>query len=281
MLGDKRKRMVIHLLLHIVLILVAITCILPFVSMISSSFKTKTDVLAIPPRLIPSPFTTENYQRLFSAIPFLRQMVNTFFVTTVIVLGQLLFSSMGAYAFARLKFRGRETLFLLFLASMLVPGVVTLIPNFILIREFGWINSFMGLIGPYILGSGFATFFLRQFMLGIPSELEDAANMDGAGHFTIFTRIILPLVRPALAVLGIFGFVAFWNDFLWPLVVINSDEMKVVTVGIASLAEGPYATDWGVLMAGGMLTILPLILAFLFAQRQFIEAIATSGAVKG
>jgi multiple sugar transport system permease protein len=208
-------------------------------------------------------------------------MANTLFVTVVIVLGQLLFSSMGAYAFARLQFRGRDVLFLVFLASMLVPSAVTLIPMFILVRELGWVNNLMGLIAPYVLGSGFATFFLRQFMLGIPTELEDAARMDGAGHFTIFTRIIIPLVRPALAVLGIFGFVFFWNDFLWPLIVINSDTLKVITVGIASLAQGPFATDWGVLMAGAVLSILPLVLAFLFAQRQFIEAIAMSGSLKG
>ncbi len=270
-----------RVLIHAVLILVALTCLVPFFWMLSTSFKLREDIFVAPPQWLPSPFTTANYLNLVEYIPFVRQFLNTLLVTSVIVVGQLIFSSMGAYAFARLRFRGREQLFLLFLSSMLVPGAVTLIPTFILIRQFGWINSYMGLIAPYVLGSAFATFFLRQFMLNVSTDLEDAARIDGAGHYVIFTKIILPLVRPALAVLAIFGFVFFWNDFLWPLVVINSDQMKVLTVGVATLAQGPHGTDWGVLMAGAVVSTLPLVLAFLVAQRQFIEAISLTGSVKG
>ena len=264
-------------LVHAVLILGAIISLIPFIWMVVSSFKLPAEILSSSPSWVPNPPTWRNYELLFTYIPFLRQFFNTVFTTTIIVLGQLLFSSMGAYAFARLRFPGRDTLFLVFLVTLMVPSVVTLIPAFIVVRNLGWVNSYMAIIGPVVLGSAFATFLLRQFMLTIPAELEDAAKIDGAGHFTIFWRIILPLVRPALAVVGIFAFVAFWNDFLWPLVVINSEELKVLTTGIGGLASGPYGTDWGVLMAGSTLTVLPLIVVFLAMQRHVIEGVAITG----
>jgi multiple sugar transport system permease protein len=265
------------LLLHATLTLVALTTLMPFVWMVSTSFKTAPDIFAQPPQLLPPVFTLSNYERLFALVPFARQFFNTLFTTSIIVAGQLLFSSMAAYAFSRLRFPGRDLLFLVLLATLMVPTVVTLIPAFIIVREFGWINSYMALIGPSALGSAFATFLLRQFMLSIPVELEEAAKIDGAGHATIFFTIILPLVRPALAVVGLFSFIAFWNDFLWPLVVINSDSLKVLTVGIASLAFGAHGTDWGVLMAGSVLTVLPLIVVFALAQRQIVEGVVTTG----
>ena len=266
-----------RLLLHFVLISVAIICVVPFLWMFSTSFKLQQNVFIYPPQWFPQPFTLEGYEALFTLIPFARQFLNTLFVCFVIIAGQLLFSSMGAYAFARLRFPGRDVLFLMFLATMMVPGAVTLIPTFIVIRQFGWVNTYMALIGPYVLGSAFATFFLRQFMLTIPSELEEAARIDGASHFTIFTRLIIPLIRPALSVLAVFGFVFFWNDFLWPLIVVNSDDLKVVTVGVATLSRGYYGTRWNVLMAGASLTILPLITAYFLAQKQFVEGIVITG----
>jgi len=264
-------------LVHTALIIGSASALMPLFWMISISFKLPQDIFTMPPSWLPETVTFENYQKLFSSIPFARQFLNTLGVTTVIVAGQLLFSSMGAYAFARMRFPGREHLFMVFLATMMVPQVVTLIPTFIIIRTFGWVNHYMGLIAPYALGSAVATFMLRQFMLTIPVELEEAARMDGAGHLTIFFRIILPLVRPALAVVGVFAFVFFWNDFLWPQVVINSEQMKTLTVGIAGLASSVYGTDWGVLMAGATLTVLPLIVVFLVAQRYFIEGIQITG----
>lgn len=266
-----------YLLLHVILISVGIICVVPFIWMFTTSFKLQQNVFIYPPQWIPQPFTLEAYDTLFTAIPFGRQFLNTLFVCVVIIAGQLLFSSMGAYAFARLRFPGRDTLFLFFLATMMVPSAVTLIPTFIVIRQFGWINTYMAIIGPYVLGSAFATFFLRQFMLTIPVELEEAARIDGASHFMIFTRIILPLIRPALAVLAVFGFVFFWNDFLWPLIAINSDDLKVVTVGIATLSRGYFGTQWTVLMAGATLTVLPLIIAYFMAQKQFVEGIVITG----
>ena len=273
----RARRLIGTIVLHAVLLLGAASALLPFFWMVATSLKVPEQMFTMPPQWIPEPFTLRNYEQLFTLIPFARQFFNTLFVTVLIVAGQLLFSSMGAYAFARLKFPGREPLFLLFLATLMVPTVVTLIPQFILVREFGWINTYMALIGPYALGSAFATFLLRQFMLTIPEELEEAAKIDGAGHVTIFTSVILPLVRPALAVVGVFSFIYFWNDFLWPLVAINSEAMKVLTVGIATLASSHYGTDWGVLMAGSVLTVLPLVIVFFLAQRQIVEGIATTG----
>jgi len=271
------RRIVSAIVVHGLLLAGAFMALLPFFWMVITSLKVPEDMFTMPPDWIPNPITFDAYERLFSLIPFARQFLNTLFVTVVIVLGQLLFSSMGAYAFARLRFPFREQLFLLFLATLMVPTVVTLIPTFIIIREFGWINTYMALIAPAALGSAFATFLLRQFMLTIPEELEEAAKLDGAGHPTIFFRIILPLVRPALAVVAVFAFIYFWNDFLWPLVAINSESMKVLTVGIATLAASHYGTDWGVLMAGSVLTVLPLVVVFFLAQRQIVEGIASTG----
>ncbi len=265
------------LLLHAVLIAVGVICVVPFIWMFTTSFKLQQNVFIYPPQWIPQPFTLDAYDTLFTAIPFARQLFNTLFVCVVILAGQLLFSSMGAYAFARLHFPGRDLLFLFFLSTMMVPSAVTLIPTFIEIRFLGWVNTYMAIIGPPVLGSAFATFFLRQFMLTIPLELEEAARIDGASYFVIYARIILPLIRPALAVLAVFGFVFFWNDFLWPLIVTNSADLKVVTVGIAGLAQGYYGTQWTVLMAGATLTVLPLIVAYFMAQKQFVEGIVISG----
>ena len=271
------RRILSAIVVHGLLLAGSFMALLPFFWMVITSLKSPEDMFTMPPEWIPNPITFDAYERLFSLIPFARQFFNTLFVTVVIVLGQLLFSSMGAYAFARLRFPFREQLFLLFLATLMVPTVVTLIPTFIIIREFGWINTYMALIAPAALGSAFATFLLRQFMLTIPEELEEAAKLDGAGHPTIFFRIILPLVRPALAVVAVFAFIYFWNDFLWPLVAINSESMKVLTVGIATLAASHYGTDWGVLMAGSVLTVLPLVVVFFLAQRQIVEGIASTG----
>lgn len=264
-------------LVHTGLIVGALSALIPLIWMISTSFKSADAIFSVPPQWIPDPVTTENYQKLFTSVPFARQFLNTLFVATTVVAGQLLFSSMAAYAFARLRFPGRNVLFFAFLATLMVPHVATMIPSFILVRELGWVNNYLGLIGPFLLGSAIATFLIRQFMLTIPVELEEAARMDGAGHIKIFFLIIIPLSIPALAVVGLFAFVFFWNDFLWPLIVINSESMKTLSVSIAGLAQNVYGVDWGVLMAGSTLTVLPLIAVFLIAQKYFLSGIQISG----
>lgn len=271
------RKIVRDLMVHAVLIAGSFTCLLPFYWMIITSLKPRNATFDIPPSWIPDPATLDNYDRLFTYIPFWQQFANTLLVCTVIVVGQVIFSSMGGYAFARLHFPGRDTIFLVYLATMMVPSAVTLIPTYVVVREFGWVNELMGLVAPYVLGSAFATFLVRQFMMTIPKELEEAARIDGAGYYTIYWRIMLPQIRPALATLVIFAFVFFWNDFLWPLVVINSEEKKTLTVGIAGLAQSYFGTDYGALMAGATLSVIPLIALFFFAQREFIEGISLTG----
>lgn len=203
--------------------------------------------------------------------------MNSLIVCIVVVAGQLLFNSMAAYAFARLKWPGREKLFLLFLATLMIPGQVTLIPNYIIIRFFGWVNSLSALIVPPIMFSAFGIFLMRQFFMSIPNELEDAAKIDGANHLHIFLRIMLPLVKPALISFGIFALVYFWNDFTWPLIVLNSKDMKTLTVAVATMATSAYFTDWVSLMAGATLSVIPLLVLFFIAQREFVEGIVMTG----
>lgn len=271
------RRQLNTILVHFGLLVGSASALLPLFWMISTSFKTPEVIFLTPPSWIPDPITFENYRKLFSALPFARQFLNTLFVAATIVAGQLLFSSMAAYAFARMRFPGRNALFMSFLGTLMVPHVATMIPSFIIIRELGWVNNFFGLIGPFFLGSAIATFLIRQFMLTIPVELEEAARMDGAGHIKIFLFVIIPLSTPVLSVVGLFSFVFFWNDFLWPLIVINSEEMKTLSVSIASFSQNVYGIDWGVLMAGSTLTVFPLVAVFLVAQKYFLSGIQISG----
>ena len=199
-------------------------------------------------------------------------------MTAGIVLGQVLLSSLAAYAFARLKFPGRVALFLVFLATMMVPFYVTLIPSYLIIDRLGWIDSYAALIVPRMV-SAFGIFLLRQYYQGIPRELDEAAMIDGASRLGIWWRIILPLSGPGLATLGIFAFMFAWNDFLWPLVVINDPNMRTVQLGLA-MFQGRYGTQWTLLMAGTVTATLPTLIVFLFGQRWFIQSVAQSG-VKG
>lgn len=264
-------------LAYLGLCLIAIISLFPLYWTVATSFKTKGHIFVIPPEWIPNPVSLEGYRLLFTQMPFWRNFGNTVLVCTVVVIGQLFFNSMGAYAFARLKFPGRDKLFMLWLVTMMVPGQVTMIPLFIICRIFGWINTYWALIVPFMLFSAYGTFLMRQFFMTIPDELEDAARMDGAGYFRIFFSLMLPLVRPALATFGVFAFVYFWNDFTWPLIVINSNNMKVLTVAIATQANSGYFTDWSMLMAGATLSILPLMILFFLAQRQIVEGIVMTG----
>jgi multiple sugar transport system permease protein len=273
----KRANQLIQLLLHLFLIAVALASLVPFLWMLSTSFKEFGKIFIFPPEWIPNPFVVESYVKLFTLIPFFQFLWNTIFITVTVTTGQLIFSSMGAYAFARLKFPGRDLLFLAYLGTMMVPSQVTMIPSYILMSKLHWVDTYHALIIPHILGSAFATFLLRQFFMTIPRELEDAAYMDGCNRVGIYWRIILPLSKPALATLGVFVFLFMWNDFMWPLVVTNSDKIKTLTVGLATLSVGYFGTDWPTLMAGSVLSILPILILFLFLQRYFIEGITLTG----
>ncbi|KQW80033.1 sugar ABC transporter permease [Devosia sp. Root413D1] len=264
--------------LFVVLLIGALLMSGPFVWMIATSFKPAADVFQFPPTLFTADPQVENYVRIFSTIPFGRAMANSLVVSVLVTLLQLITCSMAAYAFACLRFRGREVLFLIYLAALMVPSQVTLIPNFILIKSLGWIDTYQGLILPYAFSS-FGTFLLRQYLKSIPAELLEAARIDGASHAQIYLTIVLPLAKPALGALAIFTFVAQWNNFLWPLITTTKPDMQVAIVALATL-QGQYNTDWPLLMTGSVIAIVPVLLVFVFGNRAFIAGL-TTGAFGG
>jgi multiple sugar transport system permease protein len=261
--------------LHVVVYAMAIATLLPFLWMVLTSFKGMGEIFTFPPTWWPQDFTFENYRDAFTAAPFGRFYFNSLFVAITVTLGQLVTCSMAAYAFARMEFWGRDVLFYLFLGTMMVPAHVTMIPSFMILHWMGLIDTYGALILPG-LASAFGTFLLRQFFLSMPKELEESAFIDGCGRFRVLWQIIVPLARPALATLAIFTFMGVFNDFLWALVVINSQELFTVQLGL-SIFRDRFATEWGSLMAGSVVATLPILIVFFFAQKHFIQGIALSG----
>ena len=249
--------------------------LLPFVWMVSTSLKAPADVFVYPPQWLPNPVRWSNYADVMHVLPFGRYVLNTTLVATSVTALHLLVSSLAAYAFARLRFPGRNRLFLAYLATLMVPGQVTLIPNFLIVKYLGWIDTYQALIVPQAF-SAFGTFLLRQFFLTIPRELEDAARIDGASALGVYWRIILPLSGPALATLGVFTFTAQWNNFLWPLIVINDEQLRTLTVGLRALV-GQFTVQYQLLMAGSVIALVPMLVVFLLAQRFFVRGIALTG----
>lgn len=264
---------------YLVLALGSIIMILPFLWMVSTSLKANSDVFIFPPKWIPQPVVWSNYLNVWKAAPFGLFFLNTIKITVFVCAGRLLISSMAAYAFSRLRFPGRNALFLVYLATMMVPYQVTLIPTFIIMRELNWMDTHLALIVPGLF-SAFGVFLLRQFFQGIPKELEEAARIDGASYIGIYWRLILPLAVPALTALAIFTFLGSWNDFMAPLVYLNTLNKFTIALGLASL-QGMHETDWPLLMTGAVLSLLPILIVFFFAQKRFIEGITLQGSMKG
>jgi len=264
-----------RILAHALLLTGGVVMVVPFLWMVSTSLKEPGQVFAYPPQWIPDPIVWQNYVEAVTIMPFGRFFVNSLIQATGVTALQLLTASLAAFAFARLRFKGRDALFLLYLATMMIPFPVTLIPNFIIIRLLGWVDTFRALILPPSF-SPFSTFLLRQFFLTIPLELDDAARIDGASSFHIWWRIALPLSKPALATLAIFTFMGQWNNFLWPLVVTNSVEMRTLPVGL-SYFQSRYAIQWHLLMAGATIALVPVLVIFLLGQRYFIRGITLTG----
>lgn len=252
-----------------------VVVVLPFFYMIASSLETTEQIGQLTPQFIPNPVQWVNYRDVWEQLPVGRFFANSLIVAGTITAGQLITASMAAYAFSRLRFRGRSALFTVYLATLIIPFQVTLIPNYILIHYLGWHNTYQGMIVPFI-SSVFSTFLLRQFFLTIPADLEEAALLDGAGHFTIYSRIVLPLARPALAALVIFAFLGSWNNFLWPLVVVDTESLKTLPLGIIEF-EGEYTVRWNLLMAGASLSLIPVLAVYLVAQRWIVQGIALTG----
>lgn len=250
----------------------------PFAWMVSTSLKADLGVFATPPQLIPKPFKPDNYSRVVHVFPVWRFLINSAVVAVISTALQVSTSAAAAYAFARLRFRGANLLFLLYLATLMVPFQVTIVPLFIEMKYLHFVNTYPGLILPTI-ASAFGTFLLRQAFLSLPKDLEEAAFVDGASYWTVFTRIVLPLAKPALATFGIFSFMASWNSFLWPLVIVSSQKLMTLPLGLANL-QGEHITAWNLVMAGTTISVVPIVLVYLLAQKHIVRGVVLSG-VKG
>lgn len=263
---------------YLFLSITALIMVYPFLFMFSTSLKDTLSIYSSALQLIPANPSIDNYLYIITELPFLRWVLNTFVVASTVTLIKLLIDSMAGYAFARRKFFGRDTLFAVILSTLMIPVAVTIIPTFLLIKKMGFYDNYLGLILPP-LALPIGIFLMRQFMASIPSELEDAARIDGCNEFQIYSQIILPLSKPALAVLGIFTFMNQWVSFLWPVIVTNSMTMRTLTVGI-SVLKAQWVSNWGVIMAASFGSFFPVLIVFLFFQQYFVKGL-TVGAVKG
>ena len=274
MLGKRSRfgQFWIYLVVTIALVLV----ITPFAWMVLGSFKSEGELRQVPPTWWPNAASLDNYTLLFAKLDFATYFANSVIVAVVVTAGTLIFCSMLGYALAMLEFPGKRALLLLVLATLMIPGVVTFVPLFVLVANAGLIDTLPGLILPF-LAAPFGVFLMRQFISGLPPDLLDAGRVDGAGELRIFFRIILPLCGPALATLGILTFLGSWNSFLWPLVVAQTEGTYTLPVALALYSIGQNSTQYGLLMAGACVVVLPLLVVFLMFQRHVIEGIATTG----
>lgn len=261
---------------YLFLALVAASMILPFLYMVSTAFKLPGDIYEIPMRWIPRPTTWENFGKAFTQVDLLRGGLNTLFIAVPSTLGGLITAAFAGYAFAKMQFPGRDKIFAALLATMMLPGIVMLIPQFVMFAKIGWVDTYLPLIVPGAMGSAFAIFMMRQFFMGIPDELIEAATLDGCNPFQTFTRIVFPLAGPALATLAIFGFKGAWNDYFGPLIYINSPEKFNIQQMIAA-TQNAYSGEPAVLMAAALVAMLPLVILFFVAQRYFVEGVASTG----
>lgn len=262
--------------LFFVLFLGMLLMVGPFVWMLLGAFKTNADFIRTTPTLLPEKWTLDNFSRLFSKQDFLRYFLNSAGIALVVTAANLLFCSMAGYALAKLRFAGHRPLMGLVLATLMVPGSVTLIPLFVLMSKLGLVNTYAAVTVPFLAGA-FGVFLMRQFMFSVPDDLIDAARIDGAGEWRIFVRIVLPLLKPALAALAVFQFLATWNNFLWPLVALTDQSKYTLPVALATFAIGQNKADYGLLMTGSLVLVLPVIVLFVLLQRHFTQSIAMTG----
>ena len=267
-----------HLIVYLILIMGIVVTILPFAWMVLTSLKGQTEAIRVPPVIFPEVLRFENYAKVFEKIPFARMYMNTIINAVVVVIMQLLLCSMSAYAFGRIKFPGRNVIFGILLAVLMVPSSFFILPQYLIIQKMGLLNTIPALFIPNLF-SAFGTFLLRQFFMALPDEIEDAARLDGCNHFMIYSRIMLPLIRSGLVALGILTLRFAWNDLMWPLIVNTSTEKMTLSAGL-SFMQGQYATDYPTMMAGAVMAVLPLLILFAIFQKQFIEGVAMSG-IKG
>lgn len=263
-------------LYFLAMLVVTLLILLPILIIVFTAFKPVAEVNAFPPSLVPGAWTLDNFERIFTDLPFARLIVNSFVFAGGVTICALVFDSLAAYVLARIDFRGSRVLLVVIVASLMIPFQATLIPIYQLVSDFGWVNTFWGLIIPRA-ADAFGIFFLRQFFLSLPRDLDNAARIDGASEFRIFRSVVLPNAVPALLTLGIYTFVNNWNDLLWPLVFTTEQEMGTITSGLTLLTGPSGIIPYGVMMAGSLIAVVPLAIIFLFVQRRFIESVASTG----
>ncbi|MGI6209714.1 MAG: carbohydrate ABC transporter permease [Anaerolineae bacterium] len=273
------RRVLKPVVVHGFLIAASLVMALPFIWMVLSSLKAQPEIFIFPPRWLPRTPLWSNYIEVTRAMPFTWFTYNSLKIAFLNVIGQVLSASLAAYAFARLRFPGREAMFLTWLGCMMIPGQVTLIPQFILFRSFGWLDTHLPLVIPSFFGSAFGTFLLRQFFMTIPMELEDAAIVDGCSRFRIYWNIMMPLAKPALATLAVFTFMGSWNNLLGPVIYLTTYKKLTLPVGLAFF-RGQYGTEWALLMAGATISVIPIIILYMVAQQYFVQGVVMSG-IKG
>ncbi|BBI31732.1 carbohydrate ABC transporter permease [Cohnella abietis] len=270
-----RGSLIKNALTHLFLIVASITLIFPFLWMLSGGFKDSLEVVKMPPQLLPSQWNFDNFIQIEKFFPLYRFLFNSVVIAIVTTVLQLLICAMAAYVFAKITFKGRQAIFVVFLTTMMIPAQVTLVPLFILFSQTNLIDTYAGLILPGIF-SAYGTFLLRQNIMTIPNELLEAAFIDGASYYRVFGSIIMPLIKPTLAALTIFAFMSSWNSFLWPLIATNSKELMTLPLGLSKL-QGKWSTEWNLLMAGNVISFLPIFAVYLFAQRYFIKGMTMTG----
>ncbi len=263
---------------HSFLLVMAVVVGLPFIWMLSTAFKSPTEVNIFPPIWIPETLRWDNFATAWASAPFGQFYVNSIIVTVWGVVMEVIIAALTAYAFARIDIPGRNVLFMILLAAMMIPGQMALIPNYVTLKHLGWINQYAGIVVPHV-SSVFGAFLLRQSFLSIPGELFDAATMDGAGHLRCLRSLALPLARPVVATLGLYLFIAKWNDYLWPLIITNTQDMRTLPVGLVMVKNAEYLIGPEHLMAATLFVLVPVLVVFFMAQRQLIEGIA-AGALK-
>lgn len=278
--GRQFRRLLRSTVIHLLLAAGGIVWIVPFVWMVSTSFKHLSQVFVYPPEFIPNPWIWTNYPKAVASGPFLNWVFNSFRIAILVTVGQLFTCSLAGYAFARLRFPGRDAMFLIYLATMMVPAHVTIIPVFVMMNRLRWVDTPLPLIIP-ALTSAWGTFLFRQFYLTLPSELEDAAKIDGCSYFRIYTQILGPLTKPVFAILAVFTFMGQWNDLFGPLIYLQTKTAKTLTVGLLQFrADYQGLNQWGIMMAGLTLSVLPILILFVVAQKYFVQGIALTG-IKG
>lgn len=276
----KNKKRFTTAIVYLLLIAGSVLCLMPLFWMLRSSLMTNVEIFMVPIRWLPEVFQWENYRDVFETLPFLKYYANSLTLVVFVVSGAVLTSSLCAYGLSRINWAGKKIVFTCIMGSMMLPVAVTIIPTFLMFRRIGLTNSLIPLIIPAWLGGGaFYIFLLRQFFLSIPKDLDEAARIDGATHLQIYSKIILPLTKPALVVVGMFAFMNTWNDFLGPLIYLNSDDKYTVALGL-QLFVGSYRAEWQLMMAAACLVVIPAILVFMIGQKYLIEGITMTG-VKG